>query len=412
MTALLIIECFVLFFLVLCSAFFSSAETAFFSLDSIRIHRIRKLRQKAGERIESLLSVPDRLLSAILIGNTLVNITAAGLGYMIAESIWPAHGEAVSIPVMTILILIFGEIAPKRLAMAHAGTLAVIYSPVLSVLTRIMAPIRLLLEKTVSFLKKELRPSIQTLTEDEFLTVVEVGEEEGIIDKEERTMVDGIIRMEEIQASDVMTPRVDLVGIDLEDSLDESEDTARSVTFRFLPVYRESLDQAEGFLDVPQFLLSANHDLKAAVIPPFFVPETAPLNTLLATFKRENKRVAFVVDEYGGTAGLITRGDILEEIIADVGSEYGEEKPAIQKTGDNCWLIDGSASLEDINYELDLDLEADGADRIAGWFSAYTEHIPRVGEIVEAQGCRVTVQRIRKTRITLLELEKKEKERS
>jgi putative hemolysin len=196
------------------------------------------------------------------------------------------------------------------------------------------------------------------------------------------------------------------VGIDLEDPEETYEEVARSVNFRYLPVYRESLDQPEGFLDVPRYLLSTDRDLKAAVVPPFFVPETAPLDTLLATLQRENKRVAFVADEYGGTAGLITRGDILEEIVADVDNEYGEETFEIQKMGDNTWLIDGSTSLEDINYELDMDLEAEGADRIAGWVTAQAERIPRTGDVVEAQRGRATVRRVRKNRITLVLLEK------
>lgn len=142
------------------------------------------------------------------------------------------------------------------------------------------------------------------------------------------------------------------------------------------------------------------------MIPAFFVPETAPLDTLLRTFQKENKRVAIVADEYGGTAGLITLGDILEEIAADVDTEFGEQKPDIQPAGENRWLVDGTTSLEDINYELDLDLEAEGADRIAGWVSAQAEHIPKSGEVVKAQRCKAIVQQVRKQRVTLVLLER------
>jgi CBS domain containing-hemolysin-like protein len=307
---------------------------------------------------------------------------------------------------MTLLLLIFGEVAPKRFAMSRPERLAAVYSPVLTVLIVIMTPVRAALETVTGFFNKYLGARKRSLTEDEFLTVVEVGEEEGVLDEEERTMVDGIIRLEETQASEIMTPRVDLVGIDLEDPPEETERIARSVKFRYVPVYRETLDHPEGFLDVPRFLLSKEHDLKAAMVPAFFVPETAPLDTLLTTFQKENRRVAFVADEYGGTAGLVTRGDILEEIVDDVENEYGEEKPEIQKVGDDRWLVDGTTSLEDINYELDLTLEAEGADRIAGWVSAQAERIPRTGEMVEAQGCRATVERARKNRVTAVLLEK------
>ncbi len=407
MTALLVVEGIALLVLFACSAFFSSSETALFSLDPLKLHRIRKARPRRAELIEALMDRPEALLSTILIGNTLVNVATASLGYAIAETLFPSRGEAVAIPAVTVCLLVLGEVAPKRLAMSRADRLAVLYAPVLKPIMRLLTPMRILLEKAAGLFRREEPSGTEdVLTEDEFRTVVEVGEEEGVLDEEERTMVDGIIRLEETQASDVMTPRVDLIGIDLDDPPEEQRRTAESVRFRYLPVYRETPDHPEGFLDVPRFLLSREHRLEDAIVPPFAVPETAPLDTLLTTFQKENRRVAFVVDEYGGTAGLITRGDILEEIIADVDNEYSEAKLTIQEVGENRWLLDGSVSLEDINYELDTDLEAEGADRIAGWVSAQAERIPRMGEAFEAQGVRVTVQRVRKHRITLVLLEK------
>lgn len=377
-----------------------------FSLNSVQVHRIRRKRLAAGKRIESLLSTPSQLLSTILIGNTLVNVAAAGLGFIVAEGFFPDYGEAVSIPAMTALLLILGEVAPKRLAMRHPDRLAIIYSPSLNVLLRLFTPLRTLLHHVSEFFLKEPRSSGESLSEDEFLTVVEVGEEEGVLDEEEREMVDGIIRLEETQVSDIMTPRVDLTGIDMDDVAEEREKIARNIRYRYLPVYTDSLDNIHGFLDVPRFLLSGDSDLAKSMVAPYSVPETAPLDTLLATFQREDQRVAIVVDEYGGTAGLVTRGDILEEIVDDVDAEYGEKKLTIQVIGKNKWLIDGSTSLEDINYELDTDLEAEGADRIAGWVSAQAAHIPRKGEVVTAQGCKATVEQRRKNRITLILLEK------
>ncbi len=406
MTALLVVEGITLLFLFACSAFFSSSETALFSLDPLKLHRIRKARPQRARQIEALMDRPEALLSTILIGNTLVNVAAASLGFAIAETLFPSRGEAIAIPAVTICLLILGEVAPKRLAMSRAARLAVLYAPVLKTTMRSLTPLRILLEKATGLFRRESSGMQDGLTEDEFLTVVEVGEEEGVLDEEERTMVDGIIRLEETQASDVMTPRVDLIGIDLDDPPEEQRRTAESVRFRYLPVYRETPDNPEGFLDVPRFLLSHEHRLEDAMVPPFAVPETVPLDTLLTTFQKENRRVAFVVDEYGGTAGLVTRGDILEEIVADVDNEYTEAKLTMQQVGEKRWLLDGSMSLEDINYELDTNLEAEGADRIAGWVSAQAERIPRTGESFEAQGVRATVQRVRRHRITLVLLEK------
>jgi len=405
---ILIFECVALLLLLLCSAFFSSSETCLFSLNSLQINTIRKKHARAAAQIEAMLNHPTSLLSTILIGNTLVNVSAASLGFVIQHGLDVHHAEAIAIPAETALLLIFGEVAPKRIAMTRAADMATLYAGFLTMLIRVSAPLRFGLEKAANLFAADLTPVAKTLTEDEFLTVVEVGEEEGVLDEEERTMVDGIIRLEETQASDVMTPRVDLIGIDLCDPPDEQEADARRCRYRYLPLYRETLDHIEAFLDVPRFLLSEGHDLSIATLKPTFVPETAPLDTLLTTFQKENCRIAVVADEFGGTAGLITRGDILEEIARDVDNEFGEEVNTIQQVGEDRWLVDGSVSLEDINYELDMDLEADGVDRIAGWVTAQAERIPRPGETVRAQGCRATVERVRRQRILLVRVEKME----
>jgi putative hemolysin len=393
--------------LFICSAFFSAAETALISLNPAHIDRIRKDRPRAADLIEYILSAPSDFLSTILIGNTLVNVALASIGYTIAEHFFPYRGEAISIPLMTFLLLLFGEVTPKRLAMSRAGKLAVVLAPIVTMLIFVMAPLRVVLNWLVSFLKKDIpAPVRKALSEDEFLTVVKVGEEEGVLDKEERAMVDGIIGLQKTQAKQAMTPRVDLVGIDTDDPEADWEKIAMDSHFRYLPVYRRSLDHAHGFLDVPRFLFSPDHDLEDAMIKPFFVPEAAPLDNVLATFQKENIHVAFVVDEFGGTAGLITRGDILEEIVGDVENETRPERLTIQKIAESRWIVDGSTSLDDINYEIGSHLEAENVDRISGWISAQTGHIPRTGEIVDAQGCRVTVHRTKRNRVVTVFVEK------
>lgn len=405
-TTLLTIEIACLVALLLLSAFFSSSETALFTINALHIARIRKRKPEIAVRLETLLASPTRLLSTILIGNTIVNVSCAALGFAILSGLGVPHAEAVAIPSMTILLLLVGEVIPKRFAMQQAAKTAALYARPLAACIWLFTPARLLLERFASLFERHLRADDRTLSEDEFLTVVEVGEEEGVLNEEERTMVDGIIRLEETQASDVMTPRVDLVGIDLDDPTDAQMEAVRRCRFHYLPLYRETMDHIEGFLDVPAFLLSGASDIATATLKPHFVPENAPLDTLLADFQRENRRVAIVSDEFGGTAGLITRGDVIEEIADDVDNEFGEQSEEIQQIGENQWLLAGSVSIEDVNYELDLDLEADGADRIAGWITAQMERIPRAGETTEAQGCRVTVQRVRRQRILMVMLEK------
>lgn len=406
MTYIVIADAVVLVVLLGMSAFFSSAETAFFSLNPIQIHGIRRRKPKAARRIEQYLAAPTHVLSTILIGNTLVNITAANLGFLIANTLVPGHGESISVPVMTVLLLMFGEVAPKRLAVRRPDQLAVLYIPLVDFAVRVCAPARLLLEWITHSFEKHYQRRATSMTEDEFRTAVGVSQEEGILNTDERAMVDGIIRLENVRAADIMTPRVDLVGIDIDAPAAESLAVARQARLRYLPVYLGSFDRIEGFLDVFKFLLDPAHDLRAAMLHHFYVPDTAPLDSLLTMFQRENLRLAIVVDEYGGTAGLVTRGDILEEIVQDIQSEYGRGGLRIEEQGRNRWVVDGTVSLEDVNYQLGLKLEAEAADRVAGWVSEQTGRLPKTGEVVEAQGCRVTVLEVKKHRIRTVLLER------
>ncbi|MDI6773905.1 MAG: hemolysin family protein [Verrucomicrobiota bacterium] len=406
MNAAILIEGVALTLLLVCSAFCSGSETAIFAMNPLRIRRIGRTHPAAARRIEKILATPTSFLSSILIGNTLVNIAASAIGYRIAEHFCPARGEIVAIPAMTLLLVLFGEVAPKRFAMRNAERLARLYSGILVAFIAGMTPARTLLEKAAGLVRKNARAADRSLTEDEFLTVVELGEEEGVLAAEQRNMVDGIIGLERVQAGAVMTPRVDLVGIDLNDPPANRETIARGVQFRYLPVYRKSIDHPEGFLDVPRFLLSPDRNFDAALVAASFVPQTATLCSLLAMFQKEQRHAVFVMDEYGGTAGMVTMGDILEEVVGDVEKEYGVEKLTIQKMAENHWIVDGSTSLADINGELDVSLHAEGADRIAGWIGARTNYIPHTGEVIEAQGCRVTVHRTRKNRVVTVFIEK------
>jgi putative hemolysin len=403
---ILAIELVILALLLICSAFFSSAETALFTLTSVEIAHIRTRHKRAAELIEAMRAAPTRLLSTILIGNTLVNFATASLGFTIVLQAGIPRAEVVAILIMTVILLIVGEVAPKRLAMARTEWVAQHYAPILTMLIKLMKPLRHMLEGLAARIATTIDEPAVPLSEDEFLTVVEVGEEEGVLDEEERTMVDGIIGLEETQACDVMTPRVDLVSIDLDDPLDRQIETARSVCYRYIPVYRSSIDQIEGLLDLPAFLLDDREEIAPFIVTPHFIPETKPLDQLLADMQRERARVAVVLDEYGGTAGLITRGDILEEIADDVDDEFEDARLTLQRLSEDSWLADGSVSIDDVADELDLNLEAENADRIAGWVIAHAGKIPKPGAVVEAQGLRATVQRVRRHRITVLQLKR------
>ena len=387
-----------------CSAFFSSSESALFSLDPVQIHRIREKHPKAADRIEHALSMPTRLLSAILVGNTLVNVVVSALGYAVLEELVPARGAALAIPVMTILLLVFGEVSPKRLALHMPEKLSVLYAVPLDVFTRAMVPATRALGWVAGLLAKWLTPTPK-LTEGEFRTALHESEERGVLDSEEHSILEGIIRLEGLTAGDVMTPRVDLVAVDESDPLEEIGQIARRARFKFLPVCQETPDHIRGFLDVRHFLLAGSADLESALLPPMFVPLSTPLNQLMLMLRSRRRRAACVVDEFGGTAGIVTQGDVMEEII-EVSQPGRVSRVGIEPAGEGRWRVGGDTSLEEINAELGLELTAENATRIGGWVSEHLERIPRRGIVIELQDCRVTVLGVRRRRVSRVILER------
>lgn len=403
--SLLVLNVLLLLFLFTLSAFFSGSETVLFSLSPIQVQRIRNRNAVAGARLEALLGDPALILSTLLVGNTLVNFAIASIGYMMIDSLVPRWGEAIAIPLMTVSLLLFGEVTPKRLAINNAESLAPLCGRLLLFWLWLLQPFNVVLMAGSRVFRKALRRERRALSNDELLTVVEVSEEQGVLDAEEASMVDGIMRLSELKASDEMTPRVDMVGLDLDTPLEKQIETARKARFRHLPVYVRTPDAIEGFVDAVQFLLDPAHDARKATTSALFVPENVSLDDLLVTFQRSGKHIACVLDEYGGTAGLITRGDILELITAPVAKGGAEESASIRRLKGDTWLIDGTVNLDEINHQLDLKLEADDADRIAGWITFHAGRLPQAGQTVEAQGCRVTVRRLRKRRIDAVQLE-------
>ena len=402
---LLAAACGALVALFLLSAFFSGCETVLFSLSPVQIQHIGEANGAAGRRIRRLMDAPELMLSTLLVGNTLVNFAIATLGYLVIAALVPVGSKAVAIPLITVLLLLFGEVTPKRLALYHAERLAPACSRLIVFWMRLLRPFNIALTAGSRVFKKTLRRERRALSDDELLTVVEVGEEQGILDAEEASMVDGIMRLSELKASDEMTPRVDMVGIDLDTPLEQQLRIARGSHFRYLPAFVRTPDAIEGFVNVVRLLLDPRHDVREAMFTPLFVPESMALDDLLVQFQRTGQDIACVVDEYGGTAGLITRGDIFELIADPVMSPFEKEEADIQHLQDDIWMIDGTASLEEVNHQLDLALEADDADRMAGWVTFHAGHLLQRGQSVEAQGCRATVRRVRKRRIDAVQLE-------
>ena len=397
----------VLFLLLLAaSAFCSSAETAYFSIDPIQLRRIGEKHPATGERLRTLLANPTRLLSTILIGNTLVNLALANVGYLLAERWVPAYAEAVAIPAVTLLLIFFGEIGPKNVGLLYTSAIVRIYGAPLRFAEVLLSPLRLVLDFVSRRLVHLFRPAGKTLSEEEFETVLDISREEGILNADELAMIKAIVDLEDMHASDVMTPRVDFIGLDLNDPAADAVEIARKARRNFLILYRGQFDEIAGFLDVRKFLLDPAHALPAATVPPVFVPESVPLNRLLTRFQKDKIRIAIVVDEYGGVAGIVTRGDILEEITGDIYNELSKPRPIFQSAGPYAWLVDANISLEEINRKLRLDLRAATSDRLAGWITEHLGSVPKQDDVVQTQGVRVRVMQTIRLRVTLAHVEK------
>lgn len=410
-----IVQIIILIFLVASSAFFSGSETALFSLSA---SQMQSLRNAGGcrARLVLLLKKPAQVLSTLLIGNTIVNVLVAALGYSIIETIIEKYFQSVlefsatiSVAVITILLLLFGEIAPKRIAIRKPERFTSFVACPLYVCYIVFTPFRIFLEAFSTSIRRFLTPERNTLNDEELLTALNVSAEQGTLDSYELNMVDGIMQLSSMTASDVMTPRVDFVGIDLDEPKESYLALVRSQEYHFLPVYENTPDEIEGFLDVRAYLLDPEHDFDKALRKPVFVPETATLDDILITMQRSRRHIVCVMDEYGGTAGLVTRGDILTVLTGDIPEDSSEEpsEDIVKKENeDNVWIIDGDTSLEEVNHALDLELDTEGVDRISGWVIAQAGRFLRGGESVEAQGCRVKVLKHKKLRILSVELEK------
>ncbi len=315
MTAALVIT---LAFLFALSAFFSASETVLFSLTPRQLQMLEKTRPAIGRRIADWQRDPSRALSTILAGNTLVNFATASLGYLLMVRFVATGAAAVSVTTFTLLLLVFGEILPKQYAMRHAERLAPFCVRTLAFWAVALAPFSALMVAGSRVFSDLLTRERRALSDDELRTVVEAAAASGELDREEASMVEGIMRLPDLYALNEMTPRVRLSGIDATLPDDEKAKLAADSDFPFLPIYRRDMDHIEGFLDTERLMSDPARNVAAATDEPLRVSEHQGLDDLLVLFMKTGRRIALVEDRWGGTAGVITRGDILELIVKPV----------------------------------------------------------------------------------------------
>ena len=390
----------VLIILVALSAFFSATETAFLSFNKARMKSMAKQGVRRAQRVLDLEEKYDKLLSTILIGNNIVNILASSLATVVFIGYFGDMGVTLSTVVMTVVVLIFGEISPKTLAKDHADGLAMTIAPAIHLLMMLFTPFTWLFSQwkkllTVIFPSKH----DQGITDEELLTIVEEAEQEGGIDEHESDLIRSAIEFNDQSAEDILTHRVDVISVDVTDSMDEVEKTFRESGFSRLPVCEDNLDNVVGIIHEKDFYLKRNASSPCEVMrPALFVTTGARTAALLQSLQKAKSHMAIVTDEYGGTAGIVTMEDIIEELIGEIYDEHDEVVESFRKQPDGSYLIDCTAELDDFREEFNIQGEFDSST-VGGWVIEQLERIPEAGDSFVSENLSVTVTQVDTKRV-------------
>ena len=386
--------------LVALSAFFSSTETAFLSFNKARMKSMAKQGSKKAQLVVDLEEKYDKLLSTILIGNNIVNILASSMATMIFVAFLGNAGVTVSTVVMTVVVLIFGEISPKTLAKDHADSLAMVIAPIINLLMGLFTPFTWLFSQwkkllTVIFPSK----SEQGMTEEELLTIVAEAEEEGGIDEQESDLIRSAIEFNDRTAEEILTHRVDVVAVDAESTMDELEAVFRESGFSRLPVYEENVDNVIGIVHEKDFYANRGaSSIKDIMRPALFVTTGSKTAALLETLQKAKSHIAIVTDEYGGTAGIVTMEDIIEELVGEIYDEHDEVIEEFKKLPDGSYQIECTADLTKMQELLNIPGEFDSAT-VSGWVIEQLERIPVVGDSFVFDNLTVRVTKVDSKRV-------------
>ena len=388
--------------LVMMSAYFSATETAFSCLNKIRM----KSRAESGDHRAALamdlVEDYDRLISTILIGNNIVNITASTVGTVLFTKLYAAYGPTVSTVVLTLVVLIFGEISPKSLAKEHAESFAMFSAPILRVFLLVLRPLNFLFSQWKRLLNMIFHPSEdQGITEEELITMVSEAENEGGLDQHESQLIRSAIEFGDLEAGDILTPRVDIVAVEDSASMEEIAAVFAESGYSRLPVYHKDVDDIVGVIHEKDFNAAryrGQGNISGCITPVHYTTANADLGLLLRTLQKKKAHMAIVVDEYGGTEGLLTMEDILEELVGEIWDEHDEVVESFRKQSDGSFLVAAGADLSDL-YDL-FSIKGDcDASTVSGWVIDQLGRLPLVGDHFQAEGLDVTVTMVDHRRV-------------
>lgn len=392
------------------SAFFSASETAFSSLNQIRLKSRAEDGDSSAARVLAMAEQYDKLLSTILIGNNIVNIAAASIGTLIFTKMLGAErGATVSTIVVTVVVLIFGEVTPKSLAKEMPEKVATAVSPFLVLLMALMTPLTWLFTQWKKLLGHFVHSGeADTITEGELMTMVSEAENDGELTDRESELIRSAIEFDDVEVEEILTPRVDVVAVEDDIPLEELAQTFAESGYSRLPVYHGTIDNIIGVVHEKDFYIAR---LKKAtkiddlVVPTLYTTGSTQISQLLRTLREQHHHLAVVVDEYGGTEGIITLEDILEELVGEIWDEHDEVTEDFRKQSDGSWLVSGSASVDDLYEELDLPEEEDiDSNTVNGLVQEKTCHLPKVGDRFTLGEYDGVVTRTAKRRVTEVRL--------
>lgn len=412
-----IFQIIVLVILLLLSAFFSSAETALTTVNRIRMRTLAEDGDKRAQRVLRITDDSGKMLSAILIGNNIVNLSASSLATSLAIKLWGSVGAGIATGILTFLILIFGEISPKTLATIHSEQIALLYSGTIDMLMKVLTPVIYLINKLamgfLMLLRVDPKAGDQQLTEEELRTIVDVGKESGVIESEEHEMINNLFDFGDAQAKEVMVPRIDMTFANVESTYDELIEIFQEDKFTRLPVYEETTDNVVGILNMKDLLLYKDKEhfsIRDIMREPYFTYEHKNTAELFIEMRKSSISLAIVLDEYGATAGLITLEDLLEEIVGEIRDEYDtDEEDSIIQLSEREFLVLGSTNLEDLCEELGLNFSSEDYDTIGGYLIGLLDHLPEKNEIIITDDdVLLRVEQMDKNRIEKIYIKKPE----
>jgi putative hemolysin len=389
------------------SAFLAGAEAAYFSLSRLGSAHREPEESPGHALLTRILRDPRDLLITLLVGITLVNIAASALATEVATTLFGPGGIGIVIPVMVFLIVVFGEVLPMTIAVGTPHRFGLLLARPVLALQWLLSPVRFVLgafTRLVSRTADGEGVAKAAITEAELRTLVEVGHQEGVVQRKEREMIHGVFELGDTTVAEVMVPRTDVFGIDVATPSDRLLPAIRANLHHRVPVYEGSLDHVLGILQVTELLpyyagLPSNFDVRAHLAAPYFVPQSKRADALLREFKAKKLRTAIVVDEYGGTAGLVTLEDLLEEVVGEIRDEFESEERLAQPVDERTWRVAAKMAIGDFSAVTGLSVPDEHFDTVGGWVLDLFGRVPHRGESVETPDIRVTVETMHRNRI-------------